>query len=80
VTLQITGGAGGDWTLQREANGWRLYTGAPQRPTASLGLDQSIAWRLFTKGITSSDAERHARIDGDEHLARVALRMVSVIA
>jgi len=80
VTLQITGGAGGEWTLQREANDWRLYTGAPQHPTARVALDQSIAWRLYTKGITSPEAERHARIQGDDHLAGVALRMVAVIA
>jgi uncharacterized protein (TIGR03083 family) len=35
VTLHITGEAGGVWTLQREANDWRLYTGAPLRPNAS---------------------------------------------
>jgi uncharacterized protein (TIGR03083 family) len=80
VTLQIRGESGGEWTIQREGNAWRLYTGAPDRPTAQVALDQSIAWRLYTKGITRSEAERHARIDGDDHLARVALGMVSVIA
>ena len=47
---------------------------------ARVTLEQSIAWRLYTKGTTSSEAERHARIEGDDHLAKVALRMVSVIA
>jgi uncharacterized protein (TIGR03083 family) len=80
VTLHITGEAGGEWTLQREANDWRLYAGALQHPTTRVAVDQSIAWRLFTKGITSSEAERHARIHGDGDLGKVALRMVSVIA
>jgi hypothetical protein len=80
VTLQITGEAGGEWTVQREGNAWRLFAEAPDRPTAQVTLDQSIAWRLYTKGIASSEAERHARIDGEDHLAKVALRMVSVIA
>jgi hypothetical protein len=80
VTLQITGGAGGEWTLQREGNAWRLYTAAPEHPTARVTLDESIAWRLYTKGTTSSEAERHAHVEGDGHLAKVALRMVSVIA
>ena len=64
----------------REANHWRLYPGASEHPTARVALDQSIAWRLYTKGITSPEAERYVRIQGDDHLARVALRMVSVIA
>jgi uncharacterized protein (TIGR03083 family) len=79
VTLQITGEAGGEWTLQREDNAWRLYAGSPEYPTARVTLDQSIAWRLYTKGMTISEAEPHARIDGDAHLGKVALRMVSVI-
>ena len=79
VTLQITGGAGDEWTLRREGNAWRLYAGVPEHPTARVTLDQSIAWRLYTKGITGFEAERHARIHGDDHLGKIALRMVSVI-
>jgi uncharacterized protein (TIGR03083 family) len=79
VALQITGEAGGVWTLQRENGTWRLYVGAQEQPTARVTLDQNSAWRLYTKGITSSEAERQARIDGDHHLAKAALRMVSVI-
>jgi uncharacterized protein (TIGR03083 family) len=79
VALQITGEAGGSWTLQRENGTWRLYLGAQEQPKARVTLDQNIAWRLYTKGITSSEAERHARIDGDDQLAKAALRMVSVI-
>jgi hypothetical protein len=35
VTLQITGGAGGEWTLQREGIDWRLYTGARETPNGA---------------------------------------------
>jgi len=79
VILQITGGAGGEWTIRREGSAWCLYSGAPEQPTARVTLDQNIAWRLYTKGIVSSEAERHARIEGDDQLGNVALRMVSVI-
>ena len=57
----------------REANHWRLYPGASEHPTARVALDQSIAWRLHTKGITRPEADRDARIQGDDHLGRVAL-------
>ena len=66
--------------MRREGNGWRLYAGSCEHPTARVTLDQCVAWRLFTKGIASSDAERYARIEGDDHLGKIALRMVSVIA
>ena len=80
VTLHITGEAGGDWTLRRDGQAWRLYIGAAEDPEARVTLDQRIAWRLFTKGIASSEAEQHAHIAGDKALGSVALRMVSVIA
>ena len=78
--FHVHGEAGGDWSVERQPNGWQLYTGVPATAAARVDLDQDRAWRLYTKGITSPEAERHVRIQGDDHLARVALRMVSVIA
>ena len=79
VTLHITGAAGGEWTLHREDGAWRLYVGAQEQPSARVTLDQNVAWRLYTKGITASEAEPYARLEGDDHLAKAALRMVSII-
>ena len=71
VVLRITGDAGGAWSLVREDSGdahrkeakgakvsWGLYDGVGDAPAASVGLDQDVAWRLFTKGI---DARLGAR-------------------
>ena len=43
-------------------------------------MSQGIAWRLFTKGISPTDAEQHATIEGDHQLGKQVLEMVSVIA
>jgi uncharacterized protein (TIGR03083 family) len=80
VHLQIAGVAGGDWSIRREAERWRLYSGAPDRTTAQVIMDQGIAWRLFTRGLSPAAAEPSTTITGDRHLGRQVLQTVSVIA
>jgi hypothetical protein len=80
VHLRISGEAGGDWSIRRERERWRLSVGAPDRPSAQVTLRQDIAWRLFTRGLAPADAEQSTTIDGDRQLGRQVLEMVSVIA
>src|SRR2546428_798383 len=62
VHLHIRGEAGGDWSLAREPAGWRLAIGAPATAAARVDIDQERAWRLFTKGITSGQAQAAATL------------------
>ena len=78
--LTITGDAGGRWFLLRENGEWSLYVDADQSAVAELIIDQDVAWRLFTKGISKDEALARATLIGDESLAMKALDMVSVIA
>jgi hypothetical protein len=79
VQLTISGEAGGAWCLRREGGGWKLYTGAPEKPSAALTLDAEDAWRLFTKGRSKDEVRPRARLDGDTRLAEQALEMISII-
>ena len=80
VHLHIDGESGGDWSVARERGGWVLYSGAPAEPAARLTIDQTIAWRVFTKGLSPADAERQATLEGDRRLARRVLEAVAIIA
>ena len=81
LTFTINGPAGGAWCLQRRAAGWQLFTGpAAHPPTASVTVDQDIAWRIFTKGISPAEAEATAKLGGELALARPALQTVAIIA
>ena len=80
VHLHVRGEAGGDWSLAREPGGWRLYVGAPTTPAASVALDQSVAWRLYTKGLAPHEAARAATFAGDRRLGERALHAVAIIA
>lgn len=80
VTVQITGEAGGVWSVRREANAWQLYEGQPEQPNASVQLSQEIAWRLFTRGVDKAEARAAARLRGDLALAETALETISILA
>ena len=80
IALTITGDAGGKWSLLRENDSWGLYLDVDRQPQAEVSIDQDVAWRLFTKGISKDEARKRATLDGDQTLAARALDMVSVIA
>jgi hypothetical protein len=64
----------------REEFGWVLYSGAPKSPQARVDMDQSIAWKLLTKGITPREAEKVISFEGDPRLGKQVLRAVAIIA
>ena len=80
VRLAIEGPAGGDWTLRREADSWRLYRGAGSRPRATVLLSDDTAWRLFSKGLAPGIARARVRLEGDQSLGAVALGSLAVMA
>ena len=80
VRLEISGAAGGAWSLLRDGGRWQLCSDAARAPDASITLPQDAAWRLFTKGMTPDGARKLASIEGDAALAARALEMVSILA
>ena len=77
--VAIAGDSGAQWSVVREAGRWRLYAGRAAEAGARVRLDESTAWRLFTKGLTPEQAERVARLEGDRALGRQVLRAVAII-
>ncbi|MEO8089659.1 MAG: maleylpyruvate isomerase N-terminal domain-containing protein [Gemmatimonadales bacterium] len=80
VRIAIEGEAGGVWTLLREAEGWRIFAGRGPDPTATVSLDQGVAWRLFSKGLDRESARRSLRIEGDPRLGEPVLGSLAVMA
>jgi uncharacterized protein (TIGR03083 family) len=78
--LTIEGPAGGHWTLRRDADGWRLFTGTAPDPAASVTLSDDTAWRLFSKGLAPEVARARVRIEGDQALGAVMLGSLAVLA
>lgn len=80
VRLVVTGEAGGEWSAARSEAGWRLVHPSAMPATATVTLDQDLAWRLFTRGIAPEHAASRVTVEGDGPLAAAVLRTVSIIA
>jgi uncharacterized protein (TIGR03083 family) len=89
--LTISGDSGGQWFILRERGEWNLYRdhergrtehgqGGRQEPAAEIVIDEDLAWRLFTKGVTPEEARTRATVRGDMRLALTFFGTVSVIA
>jgi uncharacterized protein (TIGR03083 family) len=79
VTLTITGPAGDSWALVRSDGRWELFKKAADKPAAQVTLDQDIAWRLFTKGLTPKAAIQKASLAGEQPLAEKVLELVAIM-
>ena len=80
IGLHIDGEAGGDWCLLRQEGAWHLYSGMAPGAAALVRLDQDLAWRLFTKGISPKVAQQRVHFEGDQALGEGIIRMVSIMA
>jgi uncharacterized protein (TIGR03083 family) len=80
VALTISGEAGDEWTLAREGDAWRLYSGASADADCRIRLDQDTAWRLMTKGLTRDEAAKRIEITGNAGLAEPLLNTLAVMA
>jgi len=80
VSVEITGEAGGEWSLVSEGFHWHLFAGCDPQATCRVQIDQDLAWRLFTKGVAREDTRRQVQIDGNAALGEQVLEMVSIMA
>ncbi|HEX8274110.1 MAG TPA: maleylpyruvate isomerase N-terminal domain-containing protein [Longimicrobiaceae bacterium] len=79
VLFAVTGEAGDEWTLLREASRWTLHAGEAPAPAATVTTDADTAWRLFTKGLSREEAGRRVRIDGERRLGEPALGTLAIM-
>jgi hypothetical protein len=69
ITLDVTGEAGGTWSVVREAPGWTLFAGDASEPALRVEMDADTAWRLFFNNLPADAARNRANITGDTSLA-----------
>jgi uncharacterized protein (TIGR03083 family) len=80
VTFEITGDAGGQWTLVREPDAWRLFAGALPHAAAHVRVDQDMAWRMFFKQRTRDEVLAAMAVGGRTDLARPFAGVLAVMA
>lgn len=75
----IRGEAGAEWWVVGTGSGWQLHREMMVSPDASVEIDQVVAWRQATKGMSAGDTRRHITIDGDSELGEGILNLVAVL-
>jgi hypothetical protein len=79
VRLEVSGQAGGTWTLSRETAGWKILEGDAPNPTTLLRLSDDAAWRLLFNALSEHDAVKVVHAEGEPTLAAPLLKARSVI-
>jgi uncharacterized protein (TIGR03083 family) len=79
LTIEITGPAGGVWTLKRGGDGWTLWAGQERDETARVTLSDETAWRLLFNALPVERADKLVTRSGDPAVYGPLLRARSVI-
>ena len=79
ITIDATGPAGGQWTIQYSSGGWKIHAGAPSAPTARVWMLDDNAWRLLFNALKGDMARAAVQIEGRAELVEPLLVARSVI-
>lgn len=80
VTIDVTGDAGGAWTLVRDPDAWRLFAGSLPHVATHVRIDQDTAWRMFFKQRTREQVLAAMAIGGRTDLAQPFAGVLAVMA
>jgi len=80
VKVTVTSKSGGDWFLIYKNSGWMLRKESTAQIDSTVIIDPETAWKLFTKALSGSEAEKRIKFTGDESLGKPILSMLSVMA
>ncbi len=79
IKFVIVGASEKSWFLQYHGS-WDLYTSTTEIPNCEVRINDQIAWRIFTKGISKDEAIRKSLITGKRNLGLKIFDMVAVMA
>jgi uncharacterized protein (TIGR03083 family) len=82
LLIEVSGDCGDQWCLLRSDHGrrrWSFVDDLPSTIASRVAIPQSIAWRLFTKGIDRASARAQLTITGDAALAEHILELTAIV-
>ena len=79
VVLDVTGPAGGQFTLTHDGVRWTLQSGAAVEATTRVSLPDVAAWRLLFNALPASAATKTMHVEGRREFADALVRARSVI-
>jgi uncharacterized protein (TIGR03083 family) len=79
LLIEVSGDCGGLWCLMKSQDRWLFCKDPPSSVKATIIIPQSIAWRIFTKGIDRETARSQVTMSGDKGLATHVLQLVAIV-
>jgi uncharacterized protein (TIGR03083 family) len=79
ITFDITGAAGGQWSLQRDTQQWTLQLGGAPQATTRVTLTDDAAWRLLFNALPEPEARQVMQIEGRADLVEALFKARSVL-
>jgi hypothetical protein len=79
LVLDVSGGAGGLWTVARGPDGWRVWKGEPASASARVAVADHTAWKLLFNALPERDAAATVGSEGRRDLVTALLSARSVI-
>lgn len=79
LVVEVTGRAGGTWTLAAGDGRWRLHGGEPPSPTTRVRMPDAAAWKLLFNALPGEQAVQAVQVEGRDDLARPLLGARAVI-
>jgi uncharacterized protein (TIGR03083 family) len=79
LVIDVSGDAGGTWTLCREAQRWTILAGEASAPTTRVRLSDDTAWQLLFNALAERDVVAAIHVEGQPALAAPLLNARSVI-
>lgn len=79
VTIRVDGVGGGEWHLFRGRSAWMLVAQPAGHAVATVAIPGTIAWRLFTKGLTRAEADARVVIEGTRALGVPVLHAMAIV-
>jgi uncharacterized protein (TIGR03083 family) len=80
IEVEVAGDCGGQWWVQKEPTAWAMVKRPVGVIASSVTIEQSLAWRLFTRGIDRDSVRAQIRIEGDSDLGERILDLTAIVA
>jgi uncharacterized protein (TIGR03083 family) len=79
LLVAVSGESGGQWFLSKRPTTWEFLRQPAQDVACRVTIPESLAWRLFTKGIDRDSARPQIEIQGDANLGEKVLHLTAIV-
>lgn len=78
ISICVAGETSGEWKIKMQNGSWQ-FSDEDYKPTTTIELDPETSWKLFTKALDKTTAEKKIKISGDKELAEPIFTMTAVM-